>query len=109
VTRYHAAIGADVGKAELTRLENKLLEEGRTACYKQQWEEAVNLFTHALAVMEKIQTDMDSGNRGTLVHNIAFCLHNMGEFAAAKAYTTSSRSSAFNGFVCPHIRRCSPG
>ena len=29
VTRYHAAIGADVCTSELARLENKLLEEAR--------------------------------------------------------------------------------
>ena len=92
VTRYHAAIGADVSTTELASLEAKLLEEGRAACYKQQWEEALNLFTHALAVTEKSKTEMssDTGNRGTLVHNIAFCLHVMGEFEAAKAYYEQS-------------------
>lgn len=92
VTHYHAAIGADVSTSELAKLEAKLLEEGRTACYKQEWDEALNLFTHALAVFEKSKTEMatDSGNRGTLVHNIAFCLHVMGEFEAAKAYYEQS-------------------
>ena len=92
VTRYHAAIGADVCTSELARLENKLLEEGREACLKQQWEEALNLFTHALAVIEKSKTGMaaDAANRGTVVHNVAFCLHAMGEFEAAKAYYEQS-------------------
>ena len=32
----------------------------------------------------------DTGNRATLVHNIAFCLHALGEFDAAKAYYEQS-------------------
>ena len=92
VTRYHAAIGAEVSSSELTRLETKLIKEGQEACFRQEWEEALNLFTHALAVVEKGKTDLgtDTGNRGTLVHNVAFCLHCMGEFEAAKAYYEQS-------------------
>ena len=92
VTRYHAAIGPGVNSSELAKLESKLLEEGRQACYKQLWDEALNLFTHALAVTEKAKTEMsaDTGNRATLVHNIAFCLHALGEFDAAKAYYEQS-------------------
>ena len=92
VTTYHAAIGADVSQSDLTKLENKLLEEARKCCMAQNWEEALELFTHALAVSEKSKTGMggDVGGRGTLVHNIAFCLHCMEEFDAAKAYYEQS-------------------
>ena len=88
VTHYHAAIGHNVSQSELKTLENKLLDEARKACLAQKYEEAVNLFTHALAVTEKSKTGVhdDAGGRGTLIHNIAFCLHCMGEFDAAKAY-----------------------
>ena len=87
VTLYHATIGADVSVMELERLETKLLDEARQMCLKHNWEEALEHFTHALAVNEKRRTGPsgDAGGRGTLVHNIAFCLHCIGEFEAAKA------------------------
>jgi tetratricopeptide (TPR) repeat protein len=92
VTQYHAAIGEGVPRAELIKLENRLLEEARKECLAQHYEEALNLFTHALAVTEKSKSEnnSDPGLRGTLVHNIAFCLHCKSEFEAAKAYYEQS-------------------
>ena len=90
VQQYHAQIGADVAPAELTRLEAKLLAEASKECYAQHWEEALHLFTNALAVSEKTKSCADPGTRGTFVHNIGFCLHCLGEFEAAKAYYEQS-------------------
>lgn len=90
VTQYHAQIGASVPMAQLSRLEAKLMQEASKACYAQQWEEALNMFTHALAVSEKTKSSTDAGTRGTYVHNIGFCLHCLGEFEAAKAYYEQS-------------------
>ena len=90
VTHYHAQIGGDVPAVELTRLEGKLMKEASKAVYAQQWDEALNLFTHGLAVSEKTKSSADPGTRGTYVHNIGFCLHCMGEFEAAKAYYEQS-------------------
>ena len=78
--------------AELAR-QRKLLEGARKECMQHKWEEALELFTHALAVSEKVKassTSSDPGGRGTLVHNIAFCLHCMGEFEAARGYYEQS-------------------
>lgn len=92
VTHYHAAIGFNVPQSELKNLENKLLDEARKECLAAHYEEAINLFTHALAVTEKCKGGAldDPGARGTLIHNIAFCLHCIGEFEAAKAYYEQS-------------------
>ena len=90
VQQYHAQIGANVAMSELTALEAKLLKEASKECYAQNWEEALNLFTNALAVSEKTKSCADPGTRGTFVHNIGFCLHCMGEFEAAKAYYEQS-------------------
>ena len=90
VQQYHAHIGANVAMSELTALEAKLLKEASKECYAQNWEEALNLFTNALAVSEKTKSCADPGTRGTFVHNIGFCLHCMGEFEAAKAYYEQS-------------------
>jgi tetratricopeptide (TPR) repeat protein len=114
VTHYHAQIGPDVPKSELTSLEQKLLKEASKAVYAQAWEEALNLFTHALAVSEKTQSSTDAGARGTFVHNIGFCLHCLGEFDAARAYyeqsidclrkaleTTPRTTKVLNGLLYP--------
>lgn len=93
VTQYHAAIGEGVAPNQLAELERKLLEEARKECMQHKWEDALELFTHALAVSEKVKAssiNSDPGGRGTLVHNIAFCLHCMGEFEAARAYYEQS-------------------
>ena len=81
---------ADVSTYELTKLEAKLLKEASKECFAQNWEEALLLFTNALAVSEKTKSCADPGTRGTFVHNIGFCLHCMGEFEAAKAYYEQS-------------------
>ena len=90
VTTYHAQIGANVPNSELVKLEQKLTKEGSKACFAQEFEEALNMFTHALAVAEKTKSNVDPGTRGTYVHNIGFCLHCLGEFEAAKAYYEQS-------------------
>lgn len=92
VTQYHAAVGEGVRADHLAELERKLLEEARKECMQQKWEQALELFTHALAVSEKGKASVtsDPGGRGTLVHNIAFCLHCMGEFEDARRYYEQS-------------------
>eukprot|EP00322_Chrysochromulina_rotalis_P002814 CAMPEP_0115848074 /NCGR_PEP_ID=MMETSP0287-20121206/10722_1 /TAXON_ID=412157 /ORGANISM="Chrysochromulina rotalis, Strain UIO044" /LENGTH=297 /DNA_ID=CAMNT_0003301951 /DNA_START=27 /DNA_END=920 /DNA_ORIENTATION=+ len=90
VVQYHAQIGAAVPHSELASLEAKLLKEASKECYAQHWEQALHLFTNALAVSEKTKSCADPGTRGTFVHNIGFCLHCLGEFEAAKAYYEQS-------------------
>ena len=91
VTQYHAAIGDGVSASELSRL-SKLMEEAR-GVHGAQLGGGAGTFTHALAVSEKSNSGSvngDAGGRGALVHNIAFCLHLLGEFDAARIYYEQS-------------------
>ena len=90
VTAYHAQIGDSVPQGELKRLEDKLLKEAADACFAEDFDSALHCFMQALALSEKTKTSADPGLRGTLVHNIGFCLHCIGEFEAAKAYYEQS-------------------
>ena len=54
--------------------------------HQRKFEEALNTFTHCLAVTEKTRSAKDHAVRGAVIHNIASCLHNLGEMEAAKAY-----------------------
>jgi len=86
VTRYHAQIGASVPRDTLQQLEWNLLSEAKTLFHQRKFEEALNTFTHCLAVTEKTRSAKDHAVRGAVIHNIASCLHNLGEMEAAQAY-----------------------
>ena len=86
VTKYHAQIGSNVKPDVLHQLESNLLAEAKALFHQQKYEEALNTFTHCLAVTEKSRSSMDHAVRGAVVHNIASCLHNLGELEAAQAY-----------------------
>ena len=86
VTRYHAQIGANVDKSTLQQLEWNLLADAKTLFHQRKFEEALNTFTHCLAVTEKTRSATDYAVRGAVIHNIASCLHNLGEMEAAQAY-----------------------
>jgi len=86
VTRYHAQIGADVNRDALQQLEWNLLAEAKQLFHQHKYKEALNTFTHCLAVTEKTRSAKDHAVRGAVIHNIASCLHNLGEMEAAQAY-----------------------
>jgi len=86
VTQYHAQIGANVDINALQQLEWALLGEAKALFHQRKFEEALNTFTHCLAVTEKTRSGRDQAVRGAVVHNIASCLHNLGEMEAAQAY-----------------------
>ena len=92
VTQYHAKIGTNVGRTTLQALESGMLTEGRKLTRVRNWEEALNVYTHALAVSEKLNSyatvlvPADPSAQGAIVLEIASCLHNLGELEAAKAY-----------------------
>ena len=77
VTQYHAQIGAQVNKDVLQTLEWNLLSEAKTLFHQQKYEDALNTFTHCLAVTEKTRSSRDATVRGAIVHNIASCLHHL--------------------------------
>ncbi|KAL1507352.1 hypothetical protein AB1Y20_008198 [Prymnesium parvum] len=86
VTHYHAQIGHNVRLDALQDLECKLLATAKELFHQKKFEEALNTFTHCLAVTEKTRTSKDQAVRGAVIHNIASCLHNLGELEAAQAY-----------------------
>ena len=86
VTQYHAQIGANVDRNVLQQLEWNLLGEAKALFHQKKFEEALNTFTHCLAVTEKTRSATDHAVRGAVIHNIASCLHNLGEMEAAQAY-----------------------
>ena len=77
-------IGHNVNKDELQQLEWNLLGEAKTLFHQRKFEEALNTFTHCLAVTEKTRSAKDHAVRGAVIHNIASCLHNLGEMEAAQ-------------------------
>lgn len=111
VTQYHAQIGAEskVSLSHLRELEHKLVEEARELCIAQRWDEALNTFTHALAVTEKAHAADDSKEmKAALVHNIGYCLHCLGEFEAAQAYYEQALTR-FRGLTTPFLDRWTIG
>ena len=104
VTRYHAQIGASVPKETLQQLEWNLLAEAKTLFHQRKFEEALNTFTHCLAVTEKTRSATDHAVRGAVIHNIASCLHNLGEMEAAQAYYEQA-IDAFKKAKTPLIER----
>ena len=108
VTHYHAQIGADVAKETLQQLEWNLLAEAKTLFHQRKFEEALNTFTHCLAVTEKTRSAKDHAVRGAVIHNIASCLHNLGEMEAAQAYYEQA-IEAFKKAYTPLVERAIDG
>lgn len=90
VTSFHAQIGSSATVATLLSLEKRLLDQAEVTAGAGEWEEAVNVFTHALAVTEKLRAAADTTvyatTQAAIVSHIGTCLHHLGEFEAAKAY-----------------------
>ena len=111
VTQYHAQIGSHIGQETLRTLEQSLLREANSLLRAQHWESALNTFTHALAVCEKahaaglrlesqtleawakaklISEKKQVQGQASILQNIGYCLHCLGELEAAKEYYTQA-------------------
>lgn len=86
VRRYQAQIGSDVDPSNLKQLATTVLKRAQECVYRKEFEDALNAFLHALAVLEKLPPSAQDGQCGIVIHNVGFCLHCLGEFEAAKAY-----------------------
>jgi len=104
VTRYHAQIGHRVPRDTLNELEWRLLSEAKDLFHRAMYEEALNTFTHCLAVTEKTRSHKELAVRGAIVHNIASCLHHLGELEAAQEYYEQAIQS-FNRAETPMMER----
>ena len=105
VTNYHAQIGANVNKETLQSLEWQLLSEAKALFHRKEYEESLNTFTHCLAVTEKTRSSRDATVRGAIVHNIASCLHHLGELEAAQVRAARAPAHRTD---CPSRRSCRP-
>lgn len=87
--KFQARVGAKVDKAALETVMNRLTVEARAKFHQQRFEEALNLFRQAAALGDTTLADQAARARvegGAMEHNIASCLHCLGEFAEAKQY-----------------------
>lgn len=108
VERHTANIGADVSRMKLANLEHTLLEEAKKLCYARKYAEAIDHFTHALAVCEKSRAVTDVPVRAAIVHNLGYCLHCLGEWEAAEAYYEEALAY-FRSVKTPAIERYTVG
>ena len=65
----------------------RLVVEARMKFHQRKYDEALQVFKHCLAVAEKTTTKGKHAEYGALMHNIASCLHCLGDFPAAKVRT----------------------
>jgi len=76
-----------------------MIIEARKKFHQRKFEEALHGFQYSLAVAEKTTSARKSSKTaeyGALLHNIASCLHCLGDFASAKAYYERALT-AFDG------------
>ena len=91
VYRYHAQLGSPTQSALFT-LEERLLDDAEATACTGDWEEALNIFTHALAATEKLRatpggdTPTAASTQACIVMQIGNCLHHLGELESARAY-----------------------
>ena len=84
---YHAQVGHDVSRTALEEVFGRLVVEARMKFHQRKYDEALQVFKHCLAVAEKTTTKGKHAEYGALMHNIASCLHCLGDFPAAKVRT----------------------
>jgi hypothetical protein len=109
VVGYHAQIGSGVSASALLSLEASLLDEAERVAAEGAWEEALNTFTHALAVTEKVRAVADApthaSTQASIVANIGTCLHHLGELEAVRSRPLPTRACRIVCAAPPHVRR----
>ena len=91
VYRYHAQLGSPTQSALFT-LGERLLDDAEATACTGDWEEALNIFTHALAATEKLRatpggdTPTAASTQACIVMQIGNCLHHLGELESARAF-----------------------
>eukprot|EP00322_Chrysochromulina_rotalis_P018630 CAMPEP_0115848512 /NCGR_PEP_ID=MMETSP0287-20121206/10963_1 /TAXON_ID=412157 /ORGANISM="Chrysochromulina rotalis, Strain UIO044" /LENGTH=391 /DNA_ID=CAMNT_0003302433 /DNA_START=17 /DNA_END=1193 /DNA_ORIENTATION=+ len=86
---FHAQVGSSVPASALDAIASSMIVEARKKFHQRKFEEALHAFQHCLAVAEKTTTSSRTAKMaeyGALLHNVASCLHCLGDFATAKAY-----------------------
>ena len=88
---FHAQVGTlePAALAALDAVSNSIIVEARQKFHQGNFEEALHGFQYCLAVAEKTTGSGNSSKMaeyGAMLHNIASCLHCLGDFATAKTY-----------------------
>ena len=83
---WHAHVGASVDREILADVLGKLIAEARIHFHKQDFEQALHVFRHGLSIAEKTASKGTLSEYGALLHNIASCLHCLGDFESAKEH-----------------------
>lgn len=86
VQNYHMQVGKNVSKYALDEIAASLNADARLKFHQRHYEDALNIFAHALAIAEKSSGPGIHAEYGALNHNMASCLHCLGDFANAKAH-----------------------
>ena len=118
VTQYHMRIGSGASVSELQTLQNRLLDEAEDCGVAGEWEAALNVYTHALAVSEKlagiVRDRPEVAVQAAIVMHLGGCLHHLGELEAAGAYYEQSiqglqrlRTPAYERWLVEAIGRVS--
>lgn len=96
---FHAQVGDSIPLSALEAVSNSMIVEARKKFHQHKFEEALHGFQYCLAVAEKT-TRSGKGPKiaeyGAMLHNIASCLHCLGDFATAKTYYERALA-AFDG------------
>lgn len=80
-------MGHKVNKTALESVFNRLVVEARCKFHQKKFEEALHLFKQCQAVCEKMSAGREAAAEfGANAHNIASCLHCLGEFDEAKVH-----------------------
>ena len=82
----HAHVGANVSSAALEAIMASLIEEARRKFHAKKFDEALPAFQYCLALTEKTVKKHNHEEYGAIQHNIASCLHCLGEMDKAKAH-----------------------
>jgi len=89
VQSFHAQVGDNIPLSALEAISNSMIVEARKKFHQRSFEEALHGFQYCLAVAEKTTRAGKSSKTaeyGALLHNIASCLHCLGDFVSAKQY-----------------------
>lgn len=83
---FHAHVGASVALDALQTVQSRLNEEARRAFFHRDFERALTAFRHAQSIAEKTASAGSHAEYGAIMHNIATCLHSLGELDGAREH-----------------------
>ena len=83
---FHAQVGASVGRDALEAVLGRLILDARKHFHNRDFEQALTVFRHSLSIAEKTASKGTHAEYGAIMHNVASCLHCLGDFEGAKEH-----------------------